>query len=106
MSWWVVNRSPPAAEILMPTRSLAEISDPHALDTSDWPVTANTSRFTISRTTCGFVLYCLIESGLRIAYTIEGVSVGGWPCATADEMAQNKTRAKFRINMTASRADG
>ena len=76
------------------------------LATSDCPVTAITSRFTISRTTCGFVLYCLIESGLRTAYTIEGVGAGCWPCANPDEMAQNKTRATFRISMTVSMADG
>src|SRR5215470_2568273 len=106
MSWCVVNRSPPAAEILIPTRSPGETSDPHALATSGCPVTAMTSRFTISRTTRGFVLYCLIESGLRIAYTTEGVGAGCWPCARPDEMAQNKTRATFRNSMTASTADG
>jgi len=69
---------------LIPTRSLGETSDAHALDTSDWVVTAITSRFTISRTTCGFVLYCLIEPGLWITYTIEGVGADCWPCATVD----------------------
>src|ERR1051326_6534751 len=106
MSWCVVNRSPPAAEILIPTRSLGETSDPHALATSDSPVTASTSRFTISRTTWGLVLYCLIESGFRTAYTIDGVGAGCWPCANPHEMAQNKTKATFRISMTASMADG
>src|SRR4029077_14594258 len=106
MSWCVVKSSPPAAEILMPTRSLGETSDPQALATSDSPVTATTSRFTISRTMCGFVLYCLIESGLRSAYTIEGVGHGCWAWANTEEMAQNKTRAKFRISMTESTADG
>ena len=106
MSWCVVNRSPPAAEILMPTRSLGETSDAHALATSDSPVTASTSRFTISRTTRGLVLYSLIESALCTAYTIEGVGKGSWPCATPHEMAQDKTRATFRISMTASIADG
>src|SRR5262249_3897020 len=106
MSWCVVNRSPPAAEILIPTRSLGETNDPHALAMSGSPVTASTSRFTISRTERGLVLYSLIESGLRIAYTIEGVGAGCWPCASPDEMAQNRTRATFRISMTASTADG
>src|SRR5438045_5798651 len=73
MSWCVVKSSPPAAEILIPMRSPGDTSDPHAFATSDCPVTAITRRLTISRTTCGFVLYCLIESGLRTAYTIEGV---------------------------------
>src|SRR6516165_3009389 len=106
MSWCVVNRSPPAAEILIPTRSLGETSDPHALPTSGWPVTAMTSRFTISRTMCGLVLYCLIESAFCTEYTIEGVGKGCSPCASPDEMAQNKTRATFRVSMTASTADG
>src|SRR5204862_4496986 len=87
-------------------RSPGETSDPHALATSDCPVAAMTSRFTISRTMCGFVLYCLIESALCTAYTIEGVGAGCWPCASPDEMAQSKTRATFRISMTASMADG
>src|SRR5436189_4914182 len=99
MSWCVLKNSPPAAEILIPTRPPGEISDPHALATSGWPVTAITSRFTISRTMCGLVLYCLIESGLRIAYTTEGVGAGCWPCASPDEMAENKTRTKCRISM-------
>jgi hypothetical protein len=43
---------------------------------------------------------------LRTAYTIEGVGAGCWPCASPDEMAQNKTRATFRISMTESTADG
>src|SRR5262245_14309935 len=106
MSWWVVNRSPPAAEILIPTRSLGETSDPHALATSDSPVTASTSRFTISRTMRGFVLYCLTESPLCTAYTIDGVGKGCWPCARPHQMARNKTNARFRIGMTASTADG
>jgi hypothetical protein len=51
-------------------------------------------------------LYCLIESSLRTAYTIEGVGAGCWPCTSLGEMAQNKTRATFRISMTESTADG
>src|ERR1043166_5646478 len=106
MSWCVVKRSPPAAEILIPTRSSGETSDPHALPTSGSPVTAITSLFTISRTICGFVLYCLIESASCTEYTIEGVGAGCCPCARPDHMAQNKTRATFRSSMTASTADG
>src|ERR1044071_1329344 len=106
MSWCVVNSSPPAAEILIPTRSPGDTSDPHALATSDWPVTAITRRFTISRTMREFVLYCLIESVLRSAYTIDGVGAGCWPCAKPQQMAQNRTSVRFRISMTASTADG
>src|SRR5947207_15886977 len=106
MSWCVVKSPPPAAEILIPTRSPGETSDPHALATSDWPVTAITSRFTISRTTCGFVLYCLIESGLRTAHTIEGVVAGCWPCARPHAMAQNKTTATLRLGVADATDDG
>src|SRR5262249_8292464 len=88
-----------------PSPPPGETRNPHALPTSYCPRPAMASRLTISRTTRGFVLYCLIESGLRIAYTTEGVGAGSWPCASPDEMAQNKARATFRTSMTASTAD-
>src|SRR5215475_9734642 len=106
MAWCVVKSSPPAAQILIPTLSFGETSDAHALATSDCPVTARTRRFTISRTMCGFVLYCLIESGLCTAYTIDGVGAGCCACVNPQEMAQRQTRVTFRISMRASMADG
>ena len=64
--------------------------------TSGCPVTAMTSRFTISRTMCGLVLDRLIESAFcKLQDTIEGVGKGCWPCASSDEMAQNKTSLPF-----------
>src|SRR5437016_1379219 len=94
MSRWVVNSSPPAAEILMPILSSGDTSDPQAWPRSCWPVAARTRRLTMPRTTAALVWYCLMAEGSCAAKTMDWEGIV-W--ARTIVTAQKKKQAKIGI---------